>query len=424
VFRDNVIPTEPPCGGSQLSLAMIVRDGGQKLASLLATARPWVAEIVVGDTGSRDGSPDVARDYGARVLTVPWTDDFAAARNAVLDACLGDWVLILDADETLAPGDWDAMRTWLDFADRQERAQAGRIVTRHYADQSASRRGWMPVPDPDPHGLPDGPPAAGYVTTAKVRLFPNLAGIRFRGRIRETVEASLWESHVAVVDLAWPVHDLGRLQPDRDKARYQLRLAHFKTNEQPHDAAAWAELAECALALDDRRQATVAIERSLALDPTAPDRHLTAGWVLFQDAEFGQADHHFTAIMDSPEVPPHLLAEAAHLRAQIALRQERPHDAAPLLAFAVRLFPTNGHYQHTLGTLNMRLGEAPAARRAFERAAALLPGEVAPLLNLAVLDREAGDPDGAERHLRAALDRDPDNAPAHDALSELVPLRT
>jgi len=40
---------------------------------------------------------------GARVISVPWQDDFAAARNASLQAASGDWVLILDADERPRP---------------------------------------------------------------------------------------------------------------------------------------------------------------------------------------------------------------------------------------------------------------------------------------------------------------------------------
>ena len=40
----------------------------------------------------------------------PWDDDFGAARNAALAACNGRWILVLDADEVLAPGGADAIR--------------------------------------------------------------------------------------------------------------------------------------------------------------------------------------------------------------------------------------------------------------------------------------------------------------------------
>ena len=108
----------PPTGSPRLTLAMIVKNGGQDLVSLLEEARPWVDERVVGDTGSTDGSPRAAADAGARVLEVSWRDDFAAARNAVLAECRGAWILCLDADERIAPDDWRTLRRWVDDSPR------------------------------------------------------------------------------------------------------------------------------------------------------------------------------------------------------------------------------------------------------------------------------------------------------------------
>ncbi|HPF34426.1 MAG TPA: glycosyltransferase family 2 protein [Candidatus Krumholzibacteria bacterium] len=85
----------------RITLCMIVRDEEQALAACLDANAPWVDEIVVVDTGSADGTVDVARRAGARVLTIDWPDDFARARNHGLAAAGGDWILVLDADEQL-----------------------------------------------------------------------------------------------------------------------------------------------------------------------------------------------------------------------------------------------------------------------------------------------------------------------------------
>ncbi len=60
-----------------------------------------VSQIVVGDTGSTDNSADIARQFGATVVSVPWENHFANARNAALALMQTDWVLVLDADEEL-----------------------------------------------------------------------------------------------------------------------------------------------------------------------------------------------------------------------------------------------------------------------------------------------------------------------------------
>src|SRR5258708_6375956 len=84
-----------------LGLSMIVKDGADTLRNCLESVRGTVDEIVVADTGSTDSSPDIARQYGATCVSIPWANDFAQARNAALAYSTTDWVLSLDADEEL-----------------------------------------------------------------------------------------------------------------------------------------------------------------------------------------------------------------------------------------------------------------------------------------------------------------------------------
>ena len=58
-------------------------------------------ELVMADTGSDDGSRAVAEQYADILFDFPWIDDFAAARNAVIDHCSGQWYISVDADEWL-----------------------------------------------------------------------------------------------------------------------------------------------------------------------------------------------------------------------------------------------------------------------------------------------------------------------------------
>jgi hypothetical protein len=84
-----------------LSLCMIVKNEKEHLPRCLTSVQPYVDEIVVVDTGSNDGTPEIASSYGAKVGYFAWCDDFAAARNYALSLVTGEWVLVLDADEEL-----------------------------------------------------------------------------------------------------------------------------------------------------------------------------------------------------------------------------------------------------------------------------------------------------------------------------------
>lgn len=86
---------------NNLSLCMIVKDEGVNLPNCLNSVKNYLSEIIVVDTGSTDNTKDIALSYGAKVYDYVWEDNFASARNYALQFVTQEWVLVLDADETL-----------------------------------------------------------------------------------------------------------------------------------------------------------------------------------------------------------------------------------------------------------------------------------------------------------------------------------
>lgn len=82
-------------------LVVIARNEAATITRLLTSVRPFVDDMLVMDTGSTDDTIQLAEAAGARIAHFPWIDDFAAARNAALDAAGADWHVVLDADEWL-----------------------------------------------------------------------------------------------------------------------------------------------------------------------------------------------------------------------------------------------------------------------------------------------------------------------------------
>ena len=93
-----------PSKPHRIALVMIVRDEARCIERCLASARPWVDEMRVLDTGSSDATAEIAQRCGAQVAHFPWARDFAAARNAALALTDAAWCLVLDADEWISGG--------------------------------------------------------------------------------------------------------------------------------------------------------------------------------------------------------------------------------------------------------------------------------------------------------------------------------
>ncbi|MGA7933745.1 MAG: glycosyltransferase [Kovacikia sp.] len=100
-----------------LSLCMIVKNEGKNLARCLASAQPYVDEMVIIDTGSQDNTLEIAAQYGAKLDYFEWCDDFAAARNYSLSKVSGEWILHLDADEELIVEDFSFRQQLLTQSD-------------------------------------------------------------------------------------------------------------------------------------------------------------------------------------------------------------------------------------------------------------------------------------------------------------------
>jgi rSAM/selenodomain-associated transferase 2 len=83
-------------------------------------------EVVVADGGSRDGTPEIARAFGARVIAC------AAGRGEQLAAgaraARGDWLLFLHADTILGAGWRQAADAFMAYSDNESRAAAFRFA--------------------------------------------------------------------------------------------------------------------------------------------------------------------------------------------------------------------------------------------------------------------------------------------------------
>ncbi|MFC2637780.1 MAG: glycosyltransferase [Mitsuokella sp.] len=104
----------------RITACCIAKNEAANLPQWLASVRGYADAIVVVDTGSTDATAEIARAGGARVLSFPWTGDFAAAKNYAIEACGGDWIAFLDADEFFREEDVSTVRALVARYDAEE----------------------------------------------------------------------------------------------------------------------------------------------------------------------------------------------------------------------------------------------------------------------------------------------------------------
>ncbi|MBW1705528.1 MAG: glycosyltransferase [Deltaproteobacteria bacterium] len=167
---------------AKVSLLIMCRDEEKYIGRALKSVKNIVDEIVAVDTGSKDNTLGILKQNGAKIVHHIWKDDFSEARNTGLFHATGDYVFCMDADEYLED---KAILSFLIFKNLLPLKKISGVV---FEIQTLNDSYDMAV-----KGLP---PTKVIRRTA---LFPNLPGVRFNGKIFETVESSLEALNVPII---------------------------------------------------------------------------------------------------------------------------------------------------------------------------------------------------------------------------------
>ncbi len=88
-----------------VSLCMILKNEEKVISRCLNSIASLVDEIIIVDTGSTDGTKEIAAEYTSNIYSYTWTDDFSAARNYSFSKATKDYCMWLDADDVLEPSE-------------------------------------------------------------------------------------------------------------------------------------------------------------------------------------------------------------------------------------------------------------------------------------------------------------------------------
>jgi len=227
-----------------LSVAIITRDGASTIGDALRSLEGVADEVIVLDTGSVDGTQEIALSLGARVDLLPWPGDYAQARNESFDRANGRWVMWLDDDEILRGG--PLLRRLLESEETRkpfrsistDRVSVG--VSHLYAHTRIAR------------------PEGGWRSKLRIRLVRASAGIRWTSPVHAVLDPP------RELDLAWglvtPAIHVDHPRPDAG-ARHDHR-ADTLAAAADGDPRLLAHLAEEHIKAGDLGAAARALERA------------------------------------------------------------------------------------------------------------------------------------------------------------------
>lgn len=222
-----------PATSPSVSLCMIVRNESANLRRCLEPIRSLFWEIIVVDTGSQDGTPQIAQALGAKVFEFPWCDDFSAARNESLRHASGDWV------------------AWVDADDRFDEVNRARL-----ADTLASLRDERAVVYMNCHS-PSPDPGENSIFMPQARLFRRSDAARWRYRVHEQIGTSLVEAGYREVFSDIVITHTGYSDPAvfQRKLNRNLRLLRLDYLANPDSPSVRLHLAQTHLKVGQYREA-------------------------------------------------------------------------------------------------------------------------------------------------------------------------
>jgi glycosyltransferase involved in cell wall biosynthesis len=189
-----------------LSIVVITYNEEANLARTLNSVQPLVrdgqVEITVVDSGSTDRTVEIAKSFGAKVFIEEWKG-YAAQKNSAIDKATGDWILSLDADESLEP---ELARLIAGHTSPPKAGSAEWCLTMALAGQAAANtqllKGepvgfWFPRKN---FFLGRWIKHGGFWPDRKLRLFR-----RGSGRVKDTLVHEIVEAHGNTITLPYAI---------------------------------------------------------------------------------------------------------------------------------------------------------------------------------------------------------------------------
>jgi len=227
-----------------LSVCMIVKNEENHIKKLLDIIFPVVDEIVIVDTGSTDGTISIIEEFLSKdsikikLIKSIWEDDFSKTRNISIKNATKDYIIWLDADDVMNKQDIIVLKDHI--SKNPNKGVYLKLINTHYESTTQSMQ---------------------------LRVFPNISGVEFRGRIHEQVSFSLEELDIKFSFCDIPVIHEGYESEEgvKNKLLRNFKILIQELKEKPEDFLINLNLARTTIFLNKLGLATKCTDKAIEL---------------------------------------------------------------------------------------------------------------------------------------------------------------
>ena len=321
---------------------MITKNEEAFLEGCLNSVKSIIDEIIIADTGSTDNTKEVAKRFNAKIIDFKWGYDFSDARNESLKHAIGEWILVLDADEVIAENDLAKIIKLIENKD----AAGYKLIQRNYYGKGDFKDDYK-----ESQGF------SGYTPSPLVRLFQNNKGYFFTNVIHEVVEDSIREKNGKIKLTDIPIHHFSALksekvQEQREKMYFEMKKKQIELT--PNNPKPYYEIGRIYKYKKDTIKAIQHFEQAIRLLKNYKERLAIHDFIYFDLGE---------AYIDAKEF----------------------EKAKPLIEEAIRLNPKHRLAYFYLGLIYDEKNDFEKARSNYKKAIEINPNAENAYNNLAIL---------------------------------------
>ena len=276
-----------------ISLCMIVKNEEKRIKTCLDNISALVDEFIIVDTGSTDNTVAICQDLSAKIVHYKWDDNTANARNAGLKQAGYEWILVLDADETISGKDFETIKTSAKNTDTD-----GFIFHQRNYTNNPDVENWKA----NTTSYKESADFKGFFDIDVIRMFRNRDDIYYSDCAHELVEQSMKDKpkkHLFI-----PIHHYGltagrissteknlhylnliqedyKKNPGYFKPCFLLGRQYYQLNDfvnakkylteavtiRPDDLSAVNALGMCEIMLNENKQAVETLKKAASINP-------------------------------------------------------------------------------------------------------------------------------------------------------------